>query len=298
MSQAIDPKLIDFTHPGPTGYPDALAAEDTRDALICAAQDNGVKVVSFPQHMYIPRKDWKEVEELGKRNKTRAIDFLDRFTNQDPSHECVTHAAGAGWVSARNRMRRLLVGPPVVGQIKPESRTSASVWPSCLSLYAEAQPRRWGGSNVRQVLEIFARRGAIPDKIQPRDWGFKHTLIGTSGRGNACQSGGQWVSVSEFPDGWQETAKFFKPEEVIFPETFEELMCLVLGGPEAMGLSVQVGGRGHSIPYQLTDVAQELIGYPDSYDVIRWDRFRSYRMGGAYAILSTTVPDDWDHPAG
>lgn len=295
---SIDPKLIDVTLLEETGYPDEMAGEDTADVLRSAALESGIQVVPFPKHFYIPRKDWLEVANMAKQNRTRAIDFLDRFTNQNPSHECVAHAAQAVNAMARERQRRIALGPPEPHIINPLSAKAGSVWLSPLSVYAEANPRRYGGSNVRQVLEIAGRRGFLPDKKQPRDYGFKHTLIGTSGQGNETQSGGQWVSLDNFPDGWEETAKWFRPLEVIFPETFEEMICLLLGGPEGMGLAIATGGRGHSIPYAFVLPDEELIGYPDSYDIIRYDSFRNVRMGGMYAVLSTVTPDSWDKPAG
>lgn len=296
-AKGIDPKLIDVTLPEHDGYPEELAAEDTLDVLTDVCRGAGLEVAPFPSHMLIPRKDWLEVQKLGERNKTRPIDFLDRFTNQNPTHECTCHAAQAGFSSARNRQRRIVCGPPVVGQ-RPSIR-SASVWPSVMSVYAEANPRIRGGANVRTVLEITGRRGWLPDRIQPRDdYGFKHTLTGTQGAGNVCQSSGKWVALDDFPDGWQETAKHFRPLEVVFPESLEQAVCLILGGPEAMGIALVTGGRGHSIPYVFVDVEQELLGYTDSYDVIRYDSFRNWRSGGIYGVVSTTVPDDWSKPAG
>jgi hypothetical protein len=297
----IDPKLIDVTLDAPSGYPVKNEAEDTRDVLMCAVNDlssldSRIKATSFPNSMWIERKDWLEVQKLGEKNRTRAIDFLDRFTNQSPTHECTCHALISGQAAIRNRSRRIALGPPVAHQVLPISSTSASVWLSPLSVYAEANPGKWGGANVRQVLDIAIKRGILPDTKQPKDHGFKHSLMGTSGEGNECQSGGSWVALSRFPDGWKDTAKHFRPLEFIFPESFEQLICLLLGGPEAMGLPVVVGGRGHSIPYMFVDVEEQVIGYPDSYDVIRYDSFRNYRSGGMYAPVSCTLPDDWEKP--
>jgi len=145
------------------------------------------------------------------------------------------------------------------------------------------------------VMEIASRRGFLPDKIQPRDYGFKHTLTRTNGKGNATQSGGDWVALRDFPPGWEETARHFRPLEVIFPSSFEETICLLLAG-----LFVCVGRRGHSIPYAGVDLAQKLIPYVDSYDVIRYDSFGLAKstVGGSYAIASVTTPDDWTKPAG
>jgi hypothetical protein len=176
----------------------------------------------------------------------------------------------------------------------PESALYGSVWVSPLSIYAEANPDRWGGANVRQVLEIAVRRGFLPDRIQPREYGFRHMLVGTSGEGNSNQSGGKWVAVSEFPAGWQETAKDFRPIEVIFPESYEQAVCLVLHG-----LAVSVGRNGHAVPWCQWKAGERLMAYSDSYDVTRYDSERTARSAwrGSFAIASVTLPDDWSRPA-
>jgi hypothetical protein len=45
---------------------------------------------------------------------------------------------------------------------------------------------------------------------------------------------------------------------------------------------------------------EQLMQYPDSYDLFRYDSVRMIRsaVGGAYSIISMTTPDDWDFPAG
>jgi len=238
---AIDPRLIDVELPEHDGYPTELAAEDTHAAMWDACGD---AARDFPDSLWIEPKDWDEVAAENDRLHTWPIDYLDRFTNQSPTHECTTHALRACFEGARNRQRMIAVGPPILDVVPLLSRTHGSVWVSCLSIYGEANPRIRGGANVRQVMEIAARRGFLPDKIQPRDYGFKHTLTGTNGKGNKTQSGGAWVALKDFPEGWQETAKHFRPLEVIFPKTYEQTMCCIFGG-----LFVGVGRDGHSVPY-------------------------------------------------
>lgn len=298
----IDPKLIDHVLPDHDGYPEELQAEDTREQLMCAVEESGAVVTKFPDHLWIEPKDWREASEQAKKTRTRPIDYRDRFTNQGSgnggysTHECTTHCFVACFEMAWNRQRSIPIGPPVVGKRLDISAESASVWFSCLSLYAEANPREWGGAGVRQILSIAARRGMLPDKIQPRDYGFKHTLHGTCGAGGINQSRGKWTPLSQFPDGWQDgTAKNFKPLEYIFPDTWEQHVCLLI-----QGRAVGVGRDGHSVPHSFWDDENKLAGYLDSYDVIRYDSINRIRstVGGSYAIESTTVPDDWDHPAG
>ena len=166
---------------------------------------------------------------------------------------------------------------------------------SPLSVYSEANPDRWGGANVRQVLEIAVRRGMLPDTIQPHDYGFRHTLQGTSGEGNSNQSGGKWIPVSRFPDGWKETARHYRPLEVIFPDSYEQAVCCVLAG-----LVVSVGRRGHAVPWARWMNDKRLMAYPDSYDVTRYDSEKTARSAwkGSFAIATVTIPDFWDKPAG
>lgn len=292
---SIDPKLIDVTFLEHDGYPEHIAAQDTTDALKMAAEDAGAIVTAFPDNLWIEPKDWPDAARDAKKYRTRAIDYLDRYTNQNPTHECTTHAFRACFEAAWNRQRKIPVGPPQAGQRLEISAKSASVWISCISLYAEANPGQWGGAGVVQILNIAARRGCIPDKIQPREYGFKHTLQGTCGSGGVNQSKGSWVSVSRFPEGWQETAKHFKPLEYIFPDSWEQTVCLVLHG-----FMVGVGRQGHSIPYGEWIPEDNVMAYPDSYDVTRYDSVSRIRstVGGSYAIVSTTTPDDWNKPAG
>jgi len=101
------------------------------------------------------------------------------------------------------------------------------------------------------------------------------------------------VSLSRFPRGWQETARHFRPLEVIFPESWEQIACLVLNG-----YAVGAGRDGHAVPYAIWNPTQRLLGYVDSYDVVRWDSERTIRkaVGSAYAIASMTTPDDWAKP--
>jgi hypothetical protein len=147
-------------------------------------------------------------------------------------------------------------------------------------------------------MEIAVRRGMLPDRVQPRDWGFEHTLTGTAssgGAGNKNQSAGSWVRLSSFPDGWKETAKHFRPLEVIFPESWEQTVCLVLHG-----YAVGVGRSGHAVPYTRWHHDDDGMGYTDSYDRVLYDSIRTIKrtVGGSFAIATVTSPDDWSKPAG
>ena len=148
---------------------------------------------------------------------------------------------------------------------------------------------------MRQVLDIALRRGFLPEPIQPKEYKFKHTLHGTTGRGGKNQASGSWVPLSRFPDGWEETAKHIKPLEVILPSEWEQAVCLVIHG-----YPVSVGRNGHAIPWTHWSPTNQAMGYVDSYDVIRWDSKRTVQSAysGGFSIATVVVPDDWDNPTG
>lgn len=287
----IDPKLIDVVLPE-SGYNAARAAEDSpsaiRDACMGAARD-------FPKSLWIEPKDWADKARDNDKYKTWPVNYIDRYTNQNPTHECTAHSLRTNFEGARNRQRGIIFPDGPKKDFRYEESANGSVWLSPLSIYAEANPREWGGANVRQVMEIACRRGMLPDKIQPRDYGFKHTLQGTSGQGNNNQSGGDWISVSRFPEGWKETAKWFKPLEVIFPSSWEEAICLVLNG-----LHVSVGRSGHAVPWCQYNITEQVMAYEDSYNVTRYDSLRTVKSAwqGSFAIATVTAPDDWLKPGG
>lgn len=284
----IDRKLVDVTLEHDSGYPEELAKLDTHDNLVCAA---GETAREFPSSLYIEPREWKDKADDNDKNHGWALNRVDRFTNQNPTHECTCHSLMTNFTVAWNKQAGIIFPDGPKKDHRYEESKVRSVWMSCLSVYAEANPRQWGGANVQQVVEIMARRGGLPDQIQPRDYGFKHTLQGTTGKGGKNQSSGSWVAVRSFPEGWQETAKHFKPLEIIFPRSREEAMCLLLHG-----YCLSVGRRGHAVPIGKWDHREGLFPYNDSYDLIRYDSSLAWQ--GSFAIISTTQPDDYSKPAG
>ncbi len=292
----IDPALIDVPLPPNMphdGYPEILAAGDTLDALKDAC---GAASREFPAALWIEPKDWPDKARDNDKNKTWPVNYVDRFTNQSPTHECTCHSLTRSAEGCRNKQRGIIFpdGPKKDFRYE-ESARFGSVWLSPLSVYAEANPRQWGGAGCRQVLEIAVRRGFLPETIQPAEYGFKHAMVGTTGKGGKNQASGSWVRLGSFPAGWEETAKQFRAQEVVFTSDWEQVVCLVLHG-----YLVGVGRSGHAIPYAFWNVTEQAMGYVDSYDVIRWDSLRTVKgaSSGAYAITSMTEPDDWSQPAG
>jgi hypothetical protein len=295
----INPALIDTPSPEIANSPDGMSGYvddggNTRDVLksVC-----GTAVREFPKSWWIEPKDWADKARDNDKYHTWGLNYVDRFTNQDPTHECTCHSLRTNFEAARNRQLGIIFPEGPKKNYRYEESKKGSVFVSPLSIYAEANPRQWGGANVREVLEIAFKRGFLPEKIQPKDYGFKHTLQGTTGRGNNNQSSGDWVPLSRFPEGWKETAANFRPLEIIFPDTWEQYICLLLHG-----CIVSVGRDGHAVPQaQLTfdgDTVQT-APYIDSYDVVRYDSLRTIKrcVDEAFAIVSTTTPDDWNKPA-
>ena len=282
------------------GYPEHLAKLDTKEAM-CAAFGDANR--EFPQALWIEPKERRERAKMNDELGLWAGNFVDRFTNQSPTHECTTHAWRVVFEACRNRQRRIALGGPQAGQRLPISAKSASVWMSCISIYAEANPGQRGGANVQQICRIACERGALPDKIQPRDYGFRHTMAGTCGKGGINQSSGEWPGwrnddfrskPKDWTDGnWRETAKHFKPLECVYPRNDDEFDCLLLNG-----YAISIGRRGHSVPVIGIKYEGNRKLYPefDSYDRIIYDTSAHY--SGAYSILTTTSPDDWSKPVG
>jgi len=288
----INPALIDVKLPHHDGYPDEIAAGDTIDALRDCC---GSATRDFPQELWIEPKDWKDKAAENDKYHTWAMNYIDRFTNQNPTHECTCHSLRANFKAARNRQRGIIFpdGPKV--DHRYETSAKGSVWVAPNSVYPEANPRQWGGAGIVQVLEIAVRRGMLPEKIQPHEYGFKHAVNGTTGKGGKNQSSGPWLPLSQFPAGWQETAKLFVPLEIIFPESYEQAVCLLLHGRV-----VSVGRSGHAVPWAMWMASNGGAGYPDSYDVIRYDSAGTLKSAwrGSFSIATVTTPDNWLDPAG
>lgn len=288
----IDTRLIDVPLSVPhDGYPDDKKAGDTVDVLKEACGDASTE---FPQRLYVDPSNWADFARDNDKYHTWALNYVDRFTMQDPTHECTCHALRACAEGARNKQLGIIYPDGPKKDFRYEESKKGSVWLSPLSIYSEANPNIRGGAGCQQVLRIACKRGFLPEKIQPVEYGFKHSLVGTQGKGNSNQSSGEWVKLSNFPDGWQETAKGFKPLEVIICEEFEQVVSLVLHG-----YLVEVGRSGHAIPYSHWNVATNVMGYVDSYNVVRFDSKRTVQgcSNGAFAIVSMTTPDDWLRPA-
>lgn len=252
----------------------------------------------FPAPMSVDPKNWADVARFNDLHNTWGYNYVDRFTNQHPTHECTCHSLSRNMEAARNRQRGIIFADGPKHNFRYPASSKGSVWLSPLSIYAEANPNIRGGANVREVLEIACRRGFLPETIQPFNYNFKHSLIGTAGGGNSNQSSGAWVPLSRFPSGWKDTAALFRPEEVIFPASFEQAISLLLHG-----ILVSVGRNGHAVPWShliFKDNQLSSIGYIDSYNIVRYDSVRTAQSAwrGSFAIVSTTTPDDWMNPAG
>jgi len=296
----LRPELVDQPPPEESGYPEELAKLDTREAMMAAVEE---AATDFPQSLWIEPKEWPARAKLNDELGLWAGNYIDRYTNQSPTHECTSHALRTVGESCWNRQRRIALGGPIAGTRKSISAESASVWFSCVSIYAEANPKQWGGANCQQVCKIAAARGFLPDKIQPKDYGFRHTMIGTCGKGGINQSSGSWpgwsngifkVKPSDWADdNWRETAKHFRPLEYVFPRSTEEFVCLLLHG-----YAIGVGRSGHSVPIIgiKYDGSKRYYPYFDSYDRTLYDSSAYY--SGSYCILTMTQPDDWAKPAG
>lgn len=289
---SVDPKLIDVFPEHHDGYTAEMEAEDTNDAVMMAA---GAAVIPFPDEWWIEKKERIERAKYNDAHNLWPVNYLPRYLNQAPSHECTCHSLVMNCEIARNRARGVTYaeGPRKEYRYDKAGKVGA-VYLSPLSVYAIANPGQWGGANVRRVMEIACDRGILPDKIQPADYDFKHTLQGTSGRGNLNQSGGRWIRESEFPEGHEETAALFKPKGVIIAPSLEHVECLLIHG-----VGYSVGRNGHAVCWNKWDWKEDLFPYADSYDITRYDsrRTASGAWRGGFGVVTMHQPNDWEKPA-
>jgi hypothetical protein len=284
FSEIVNPALIDSSPPDPSGYPAELAVRDTEDNLrMLGARD-------FPDSLWIEPREWGEWAQRNDEQKLWATNLRNRWTNQSGTHECTCHSliqcAESAWnATAGGKDHAVLF--------------------SQIGIYAEANPGQRGGAYVQQVLSIAMNRGFIPERIRGQENRFKHTLHGTCGRGNADNSSGPWVPLNRFPEGWQQTARHFRPRLVINPTSVEQMVCLLLRRRR-----IGVGRDGHAVPLgrvlwqggfdRNNPLKNILAGYCDSYDVERFDSLTRMRksVSGSFCIWEMHVPDDWSKPAG
>jgi len=298
----FNPDLVDVVLGHDTGYPAAEAEKDTPEAIVEAFGETSRE---FPDALYVPEEEWEERIEENTAKQLWAHNYLDRFTHQGSSHECTCHALRAVCAAARNRQRRISFGDGPQANVRlAVSATSASVWLSPVSVYAEANPGQWGGASCQGVIGIACRRGMLPAIKQPRDWGLKHTMATTcGGHDGTNQVDGSWPSFrsgtfrripEHWPDAnWTDTAKHFRPLECVNPRSTAQYVSLVL-----RGYAIGIGRSGHSVPitFLTLDRGRIYYGYADSYNVVRYDS-RAY-YSSSYSVLSFTTPDDWEKPAG
>lgn len=246
----------------------------------------------FSDKLWVPPSEWKDRARENDKLEIWAENRRNRFTNQQHprirgmTHECTCHSGVCqGFEVAYNAQR---------------GKNGIPVFMAALSVYNEANPRRSGGASCIHVLNIMARRGALPEHNGPNGTDqrklFMHTIHCTEGKGNANCSRGPWVSLEEMPPNWEETARHFRVTEAIICKNVEQAVSCILHGRV-----VNVGRNGHAIPWNrvVWRDGRMYLAYADSYDVIRYDdeHTAKYAARGASCIWNVTDQDDWDFPA-
>lgn len=276
---------FDFVNPALIDVPfvfDGMKDQGYSESELCAAG-----AIQFPDSLLIPRGDWDDWISENDKYKASGIDFSARWTHQGGSHECVCHAATQSFEIAYNRQFADL---------------EHAVYFSPVALYTRITGgRQSGGSNVNDSLRELMARGAIPEHDGPEWLGgkggqakrFKVTLHQTAGRTEEHWPTKGWIRESEFPAGWEQTARHFRVTEAYYIGSGEQHFSALL-----RGLAVVNGRSGHSICHcKVTKSGSKYLSkYRDSYNR---DLFDSEGMtGGGYAISVVTMPHDPTKPAG
>ena len=141
-----NPRHVDWSPAGDTGYPEDGAENDTVEAL------SGLGATDFPQHLDIPESEWKDRAAANDKHETWPENFRARHLHQGNSHECVAMSFTHNFEIAWNRQRM---------------SKGDSVFMSPLSLYSRCNPRRWGGTYLQKALDIAMEGGFLPDEDGP-----------------------------------------------------------------------------------------------------------------------------------
>lgn len=277
LNVQIDTRLIDVEFPFDGMKPDGYSESE----LYAAG------AVNFPDALRIPRGEWDDRIKEQDENKSSALDFSARFTHQGSSHECVCHAATQSFEIAYNRQFAGL---------------KYAVFFSPVALYTRITGgRQMGGSNVNDSLRELMSRGAIPEHDGPEWLGgkggqvkrFKVTVHQTSGRSEEHWPTKGWIRESQFPEGWEQTARHFRVLEAYYIPDKEAHFSALLHG-----WCVVNGRSGHSIPHvkAVKSGAKYLSKYRDSYTRDLFDS--EGQTGGGFAIVAVNSPEDPKKPAG
>jgi hypothetical protein len=275
----VNPNDLDLSYNDGTlrGY---IAGSDSEEAM------RGVGVKEFPQELYVPRKDWDDWIRENDKHECWPENYSSRFTNQNPTHECVYHCRTQCFETTYNQ---------IVGM-------EHCVWTSPLAGYFHDKgPRgQWGGANVNESLNHAMSVGLLPECDGPEWLGgnngqakrFKHTMIQTSGTGKPHWESHGWPKA--LPEGWEQTGRHFRVLEAFWIPNTDAHVSAIL-----RRRAVGNGRSGHSIPHVriVKDPSGNYLSrYKDSYDVFRHDSLRM--TGGGYCINLVTTPDDPLKPAG
>lgn len=277
LSLPVDPSLVDVVH-----QYDGLNELPTWEEQEAAMRAAGAK--DFPAEAEIPRVDWDDWIRDQEKYQSAPEHYSGRFSHQGDSHECVTHMSMQLAEITCNRQYGGL---------------GHQVWFSPLALYTRLTGgRQWGGSNVRHALEVMMSEGMLPEHDGPggdndQHKRFKHTVHQTSGRSEGHWPTKGWIRESQFPDGWEETARCFRVLEayIIPPDRIAFASAVLRWGAGN-------GRNGHSIPHVAlvkSDRGEYMSKYKDSYDLFRFDSERLFSNGG-WCIRAMTMPHDPAQP--
>ena len=162
----------------------------------------------------IPRSKWQEECEKLEGN---SLDLLvSRLYDQKQEGACVSNAAG----QAHEIMQAVQYGKSQVVHL------------SAISLYKRCGRSPGSGSMLSDNLREMRTVGVLPlDNPENRKLFGEHVMPNTG-------------FYSQYPDGWQETAKLFRGDEWWEIDSVDELISAQL-----LGYPVVVGRSGHSIVY-------------------------------------------------
>lgn len=242
---------------------------DSAEDLTCGAP--------FPDRLLIPRSEWRDRIEARKTAGHSLKRYNNKINNQRPESSCVYNAAE----ECLRLRRNLALGIAHAIDLSP------------MSGYCRVARSRHSGSSVAGAQAELSTRGLLPEDTARNRALFRHV----------CHQNSPFIRESQLPDGWELTGRHFVVDEWLRIADRDQFGSALL-----QDLPICYGRGGHSITAidLLWDDGRRayLCEYLDHYGPERgnggylYDTERMWATGGAWACLTTSLPDDPLRPAG
>lgn len=233
---------------------------------------------AFRSEWIIPRSEWRERHEQNQQHNVSLKRYNLKINDQNPESSCVCNAAETCFRSIWTR----------------QLGVKHSIDLSPMSLYTRICSSRHSGSYMADALDESKERGFLPEDTERNRALFNHLLHQNT----------PWIRKSQLPNGWEKTARHFRPLEWYQIPNDRD----AFGSALLQGMPICYGRDGHSIAaidLELDESSKRWLAvYAQSYGVAtgdqgyQYDSEKKWETGGAWCLRAVTLPDDPLKPAG